>query len=561
MTSQNSENLHLLGLLPEKESLTTEFKSDLDRLPDRELVESLVGMANSEGGVLFLGVENNATPTGLHKAHARLEGLPAMVANLTRPPLGVKVEAIEIQGVRVARILVPRSRHLVATSDGRVLRRRIREDGQPEDLPVYPGEYLSRKADLGVLDYSALPLESASLADFDPLERSRLRQMMERYRGDLALLSLSDEELDGALGLVQSLDGRRLPTVTGLLLIGKLSSLSSLLPTHEVAFQVMEGTDIRVNRIERWPLLRWFEHVEEQFEVRYQEEEMDSGLFRVPVPNFDRRAFREAFVNALVHRDYARLGMVRVLWEQDGIRISGPGGFPEGVTKDNLLTIDPTPRNPRLADALKRIGLAERSGRGVDRIYAGLLRFGRLAPDYTGSTTTSVAVTMPGGQADLDFLRVVLAEEKRRGEPLSLDALIILSCLRHERRAGIEELARSVQRTEAATRGLLERMVESGLLEAHGSIRDRSFTLSAPIYRQLGQSTAYVRQTGLAMIQQEAMVLKLAKAKGSIKRADVMDLCGLSESAAKSLLGRLVKEGRMVQQGQRRWTIYLLNKE
>jgi ATP-dependent DNA helicase RecG len=544
--------------LPRVESLTVEFKSDRGRLPDRELVESLVGMANTEGGVLLLGVENDGHPTGLHPAHTHLEGLPAMVANLTRPPLAIRVEALDLEEVRIARIHVPRSRHLMATSDGRVLRRRIREDGQPEDLPVYPDEFLSRKGDLGIIDFSALPLESACLTDLDPMERSRLRQVMDRYRGDPGLQDLGDDELDGALGLVQNLDGRRVPTVTGLLLIGKASSLSNLLPTHEVAFQVIEGTDIRVNRIERWPLLRWFEHVEEQFEVRYQEAEMESGLFRVPIPNFDRRAFREAFVNALVHRDYARLGMVRVLWETDGIRISGPGGFPEGVTQGNLLTIDPTPRNPRLADALKRIGLSERSGRGVDRIFEGLLRFGRRAPDYASSTPISVVVKLAGGQPDLDFLRIVIREEKRRGEALSLDALIVLSWLRHERRASVAALSQAIQRTEASTRSVLERLVESGLLEGHGTAKDRAFTLSASIYRGMGQSSAYVRQVGIDAIQQEAMVVRLAKTKGSIRRADVVELCGLSDSTAKRLLTRLVQEGQLAQRGERRWTIYTL---
>lgn len=543
---------------PNTESLTVEFKSDRDRLPDRELVESLVGMANAEGGELYLGVEKDGTPTGVHPVHVRLEGLPAMVANLTRPPLGVQVEVLDLNGVRVALVRVPKSRNLTATSGGRVLRRRIREDGQPEDVPVFPTEYITRQGDLGVLDFSALPVEASLLSDLDPLERARLRQMVERYRGDQALLSLGDDELDGALGLVQGREGRRIPTVTGLLLIGKGSALAAYLPTHEVAFQVLEGTDVRVNRIERWPLLRWFEHVEEQFDIRYREEEMDFGLFRVPVPNFDRRAFREAFVNALVHRDHTRLGVVRVLWETDGIRISNPGGFPEGVTQGNLLTVDPMPRNPLLADALKRIGLAERTGRGVDRIFEGLLRFGRPAPDYASSTSTTVAVKLFGGQADLEFLRVVLAEEKRRGEPLPLDALIILSCLRRERRLGFGELVSAIQRSEASTRGILERLVELGLLEAHGATRDRSFTLSARIYRELGQSAAYVRQTGVEVIHHEAMVLKLAKTKGAIKRSDVVDLCGLTESQAKTMLGRLVEEGRLVQEGQRRWTIYRL---
>jgi ATP-dependent DNA helicase RecG len=43
--------------IPEKESLTVEFKSDQKRLPDRELVAAAVCLANAEGGEIYLGVE------------------------------------------------------------------------------------------------------------------------------------------------------------------------------------------------------------------------------------------------------------------------------------------------------------------------------------------------------------------------------------------------------------------------------------------------------------------------------------------------------------------------
>jgi ATP-dependent DNA helicase RecG len=137
-----------------------------------------------------------------------------------------------------------------------------------------------------------------------------------------------------------------------------------------------------VNDFYRSPLLRIFEHVEEQFRARLVENEITVGLFRVPIPDQDPRAFREALVNALVHRDYTRLGAVHVRWETDAIVVSNPGGFVEGVTLDNLLVVEPRPRNPLLAAAVKRIGLAERTGRGIDVLYQGLLRYGRPAPDY-----------------------------------------------------------------------------------------------------------------------------------------------------------------------------------
>lgn len=49
--------------------------------------------------------------------------------------------------------------------------------------------------------------------------------------------------------------------------------------------------------------------------------------------------------------------------------LSNPGGFVEGVTLENLLVTDPRPRNPLLADIAKRLGLAERTGRGIDLIF------------------------------------------------------------------------------------------------------------------------------------------------------------------------------------------------
>src|SRR5262249_31134931 len=145
-----------------------------------------------------------------------------------------------------------------------------------------------------------------------------------------------------------------------------------------------------------------------------------------PIPTFDERAFREAVVNALVHRDYTRMGAVHVRRETEGFIISNPGGFVEGVTLDNLLVVEPRPRNPLLADVVKRIGLSERTGRGVDLIYEGLLRYGRPAPDYSRSDRSSVVVRLSSAEPDIPFLRLILEEEKRAGAPVSLDSLIVL---------------------------------------------------------------------------------------------------------------------------------------
>jgi ATP-dependent DNA helicase RecG len=176
------------------------------------------------------------------------------------------------------------------------------------------------------------------------------------------LLPLPDDELDGALGLTGQSEGQRKPTVAGLLLIGREEAIRRHVPSHEFAFQVLDGTDIRFNEFYRKPLLRLVEDVNQLFAARIVEQEIQVGLFRVAIPNFEKRAFREALVNALVHRDYARMGAVHTRIEQSGLTISNPGGFVEGITLQNILVTDPRPRNPLLADIVKRIGLAERTG-------------------------------------------------------------------------------------------------------------------------------------------------------------------------------------------------------
>lgn len=114
------------------ETLTVEFKSDHSKLPDDDLVEALVCLANAEGGELWLGVEDDSAATGLHADHYRLEPLIELVAANTVPPLRVQAQLIDVSGVRVARFEVPKATDGVATSAGVFLLRRLKHDGTPE---------------------------------------------------------------------------------------------------------------------------------------------------------------------------------------------------------------------------------------------------------------------------------------------------------------------------------------------------------------------------------------------------------------------------------------------
>lgn len=541
--------------IPARESLTVEFKSDRKKLSDTDLVEALVCLANTEGGELWLGVEDDGTPTGLHAEHRNLDGLVGLISARTSPALSVQVERIETAGVAVARIVVPK-RTEIATSSGVYLRRRLRFDGTPECAPMLPHDRTSRASAMGVLDVSAQPVAGATLADLDPLERERLRQAVQQFGGDRVLLELSDEDMDGALGFtLRQPDGTRVPTLTGLLVIGREASLRQWAPSHEFAFQVLAEQAVRFNEFRTYPLLKAIDWLETNFRPYNPEEELQVGLFRVPVPKVDMGAFREAVANALIHRDYHRLGAVHVRLENDALVISNPGGLVDGVTLDNLLTTEPRPRNRVLADALKRIGVVERSGRGVDKIYRGLLKFGRPAPDYSRTDMNNVVVRLPTVAADLDFRRLVVEEERRSNAELPIDSLIALAALRELKRLTAEALAEQIQRDATSARRTLEALTEVGLVEAHGTTR-RTYTLSAAVYRVAGQRAAYTRQAGFGVMQQEQMVLNYARQHGMIRRGEVMELCRISEGQAKELLRRLKGRGELVQHGDRRGAFY-----
>ncbi len=531
-----------------REDMTHEFKSDLKKLQDSEIIDAVVAFANTDGGELYLGVEDDGEVTGLHKEHMDVTRLAAFIANKTVPPIPVRCEILDLDQP-VLRISVPRRASITASSSGKLQRRRIKADGTPENVPMYPYEIAGRLSSLSLFDYSAQPVPDAVYEDLDPVERERLRHIIRDYRGETALLELEDTELERALQLVVRENNKLVPTYAGLLLIGKAERLRELMPTAESAIQVLEGTDIRVNESFYLPILAAFEKISEYVGAWNHEEEMEAGLFRISIPDFDKRAFREALVNAFCHRDYSMLGRVRVEINQEGMIISNPGGFIEGIDMHNLLDAEPHGRNPVLADAMKRIGLAERTGRGIDRIYEGSLLYGRLFPDYSQSTSKSVRLMIPRGLPDQAFVRMISEEQRRLGHSLSIYSLLVLNTLKQLHQATLHTIADTLKRDETRLRPVIESLVESGLIEAIGSGRGRSYILSPRAYGK-ENTAAYVRQKGIDELRYAELVLELAKKQKKIKRADVIALLHISPAKAFRILQHLAKEEKLSLHGK-----------
>ncbi len=546
-------------MVPFEETLSIEFKSDIKKYGDNDLFEDIVAFANTEGGDLYLGVEDDGTITGVHPEHANPVTLGAYIANNTVPPISTRCEIIE-EEKPVLRITVPKSYGgIVATRSGKILRRRMKIDNTPENVPMYPTEMATRLSDLRLLDYSTMIVLEGSLADIDPLELERLRRIVLAYNGDKALLELDDGELLKALGFTREQNGTIYPTIAGILMVGKVSSIEKFVPTGISSFQVLEGTSVRVNEDYRLPILAAIEKIVAHTEVWNPEQELEMGLFRMPAPEFDKRALREAIVNAFCHRDYSIMGRVRVAISDEGLTIANPGGFIEGVTIQNLLTAEPHGRNQLLADALKRVGLAEKTGRGIDRIYEGSLIYGRRLPDYSNSTPKTVSLFIPRSKPDVQLARIISDEQNRLGRPLPINTLLVLNTLKEIPRSDVKQIAEAANLSEIIAKTVLDKAVENGLVEPYGAGRGRNYMLSHKLYQDKSKTIGYVRQKDIDEARYPEMIVNMARKTEFIARADVVNLLHVNEDKAYNLLKGLTRQGVLAMVNKGRYAKYKLN--
>lgn len=535
------------------ETLTTEFKSEIN---DRDLAKAVACLANGEGGVLLIGVDDNGRVVGAAPRHGKItepHRVAAYVQASTEPAIAVAVSLEQIDGHEIIRIEVPRADPgPVGTKQGVFTKRIIDAKGHPECQPMTAHEIVSMGMVTRGQDYATAVARGAATDDLDPREFERFRALCAAAGDDLA--SLSDQDILKALGLVPFSDPVSLGSI---LLFGTQSAVERWVPNAEVLFQDLRSGQ-QANERMIGPILRTAETLRGLIDDRNTVSELMMGLHRVEVPMIASITRREAVANALVHRDYASLGPTVVQITDSEFVVSNPGGFPRGVTIANILD-QSRPRSVILAAAFKRAGLVERRGKGVNDMFEQQLRAGRDTPDYSRSTADSVVVSVPLGTADLDLVRFLLTWEDERQHPLNLNELRIVHEVKAFGSATGSEIVEALGMLSTTARNTLGHLVEAGLLESRGNGRSRKFHLTARFYDVAQDRNAYVRIKGIDPLQQERMILDYVKAYGSITRGQAANLCQTSPVQARIVLKRLVEHGALVLHGERRAARYELS--
>ena len=528
--------------IPSKENLHVEFKSEKHRpQSDAEIIDNIVAFANAEGGTLYLGVEDDGTITGASSQHVDISGLAAFVYNQTVPPISVRADVVVVDDCDVVEIEVLPSQQIVASKRGRIVQRRLRSGDVPEVVPMYPSQFIARLSQQREYDYSDQPAPGATMDDLDSRARILLRERIRQTHGDQHLLALSYEDFDRALDLVVEGNEGMQPSISGLLMIGTVESLRRCIPTAQASFQVLSGTSPRKNDDPFiLPLVQMFDYVDALMQPWNSNHEIKSGLIHVNISDFDYQAFREAMVNAFCHRDYTEMSPVRFRIDDEGLTISNPGGFIQGVDTTNLLSAQPHSRNRQLSSILKTAGYAEQIGRGVDVIYQGAISSSGTLPDYSQSNVGEVVLFLRRAVPDAAFARMITGIEQRRNASLSLWELIVLSLLAEYHRLTVGQMHEYSHVDTRRLNSAIEGLVEEGVVVASGSGASRSFILGTLAYEEAGNREGFLRQREMSKGQRMNVIIDLARANGDVvTTAQVMDRLGLSYISAYRMLKTL----------------------
>lgn len=551
----------LLEIISRGEKIDVEFKrrrSSQD-LNDTDLVRNVACLANGEGGVLLVGVEDNGTITGCAPFHKKPEEtdprrIEALIAHHTRPALVTTAEVHTVDGKDILCVSVPKVESPLATSKGVYQRRALRIDGTPECVAMDPSYLFSQYNSVNARDWAKLEAPGASLKDLDPDEFDLFRKMVRQQGGDHVLADLNNEEILRALGFFND---HADPVKNGaILLFGTPETILRWIPNHEIILQVMDGSDIKLNKRFTSPLLRSMMEIAERLDIYRKEEEINSGLLRIALPNLPERVTREAVANALVHRDYTALGTTRILLDSHALTVTNPGGLPRGVTLDTLLNAS-APRSPALADAFKRAGLVDRAGRGIQVMYRILLSAGRDAPDYSATTDESVSVEIPVTGFDLEFARFVNTWQDTKGE-LEVLELRLLHIIHDEGRISLDEISELLNNTPTQIRRTLNHLADTSLVEVIGRGGSREFRLGSGFYDLVGRRPDFIRSQMMNEVRAEQLILAYIKEYGAITRAQAAETCGLTGQAAYRILRALNERELILKRGQTRNTHYVL---
>jgi len=474
--------------LAEPEGVHLEFKEAKQNFHFEKLVEYCVALANEGGGKIILGVTDRR-PRRIVGTAAFAEPGRTEAGLHDRLSHRIPVEELRTTEGRVLVVHVPA--RLPGTAwqiDGRYLKR-----AGDELAALSDAELRTIFAETGA-DFSAETCPGASMGDLSPQAIEIFRARWAIKTRDERKARWSDEQTLSNAELL--LDGR--VTYAALILFGTRAALGRWLAQAELVFEYRssEASGPAADREEyREGFFLWHDAIWNKINLRNDRQSYQDGLFRIELPTFDEVSVREALLNAVAHRDYRLGGSVFVRQYAQRLEVVSPGGLPTGITPANILD-QQNPRNRRLAEALAKCGLIERSGQGMNLMFESAIRQGKSLPSLAGTSSHEVRLTLHGAIVSPAFVRFIerLGEERLRS--FSTYDFLALDHLRRE------------QTLPDHLKLCLPGLIVAGAVESFGRGRGTRYMLARGLYAALGNKGGYTRRKGLDRGTNKALLLK-----------------------------------------------------
>lgn len=517
------------------EHIQLDFKIRPDGLAD-----TLVSMANAEGGVIVIGVSDDRTLRGIADLQRTLDKIDDEIhaAHMLITPV---VERRVIQRRELVFVLVPRQVVGVAqTSGGRVLRR-----SGSRNRPLVGDALLAFVDAQRRTSGESEPLTGATAEDFD---LAAVASYLER-RGTPRRVTRSN-----VLAVLEELRlaEHGVALTASVLAFGK--NPQAFLPRATVTFvrsPYPRGVRGKVRYARREDLTGSIPAlIERAYEIVYEEMRKHSvvrGLLREETPEYPPPAVREAIVNALAHRDYRLTGSdVTITMHDDAIEVRSPGGLPAHVTVENIRE-EQFSRNPRIMDILQRLAFVEQLGSGMDTIFDEMERNLLQEPILEAAARSFTVVLAQQSLLSFDDKAWLLT---LRDVDLTVEERKVLVMARHQGTITNANVRGLLSRDREAALRLLRRLIDLGLLVLVGERGSARYRLAPDLLDR--------ESLGSGEAQAEAIVAH-ARRFGKVRNADVRQLLGSADvRQARALLMRLVRAGRLRQLGSKRGTHYVL---
>lgn len=375
----------LLTDIDQGEGLRREFKRQLDNL--ESIAGEIVAFANSEGGNLYVGVDDDGSIVGLTNSAQIFQTLSHLCRDRCIPPISPVLEQYTIEGRDIIVLTVmPELNRLkpYRTAGGRFYLR------VGQDKKDATGRELVRIAQAsGELHYDETPVWETTLHD---LAEEAFAAYHETQFGlplaeHLEQSRLPLETLLKNLRLADDIEGEWRLTVAGLLMFG--ADPQRFMPQSRLSAVAFAGVDEDADILDRREMTGRLPQIIADarlfLERNIRQPARELGFQREDRPLYDRKALGEAVVNAVAHRDYSLSGsQIRLFVFDDRVEVRSPGRLPNSITLDNIQLGVHAERNRRLATLLTQLGYMSAIGTGIPRL---IIRLSRLVsgrePEFT----------------------------------------------------------------------------------------------------------------------------------------------------------------------------------